>query len=321
MSHRILVTGGAGFIGSHLVDALLAVGHQVCVLDDLSTGQRANLDARAELVLGDVADVHLVRDLARGASCVFHLAAVASVQRSNEDWLGTHRVNQTGTIAVLDAARAAGRIPVIYASSAAVYGTQKGGAIDEDAPLEPRTAYGADKLGSELHAAVAAGIHGIPTIGMRFFNVYGPRQDPSSPYSGVISIFASRVARAEPINIHGAGHQVRDFVFVSDVVAHLQSAAAAISQHRLLNSRVFNVCTGRATSIISIARALSSVTGHDATIVHGPRRAGDIQVSVGNPSRAKAELGVSADVTLLEGLRHTLGLSGFSSTSVPRQRL
>lgn len=315
MTRRILVTGGAGFIGSHLVDALLAGGHEVCVLDDLSTGRRTNLDARTELVIGDVSDAHLLRGLARGTSCIFHLAAIASVQRSNEDWLGSHRVNQTGTIAVFDAARAAGRIPVIYASSAAVYGVQRGGAIDEDAPLAPCTAYGADKLGSELHAAVAAGIHGIPTIGMRFFNVYGPRQDPSSPYSGVISIFAARLARREPINIHGSGEQVRDFVFVSDVVAHLLSAAAGVSQQRVPTSRVFNVCTGRATSIISIAQGLGAVLGHDVKITHGARRAGDIQVSVGNPSRAKAELGVSAEVTLLEGLRRTIGMKSPSPTA------
>ena len=308
MAQRILVTGGAGFIGSHLTDALLASGHKVCVLDNLSTGRRVNVDHRAQFVEGDITDSSLLHELARGASCIFHLAAVASVQRSNEDWLGTHRVNQTGTIAVFDAARAAGRIPVIYASSAAVYGGQHDGAIDEDAPLEPRTAYGADKLGSELHAAVAAGIHGIPTIGMRFFNVYGPRQDPSSPYSGVISIFAARLTRGEPINIHGSGDQVRDFVFVSDVVAHLRSAATAVLRQRVPTSLIFNVCTGRATSIISIAQGLGAVAGHDVKITHGPRRAGDIQVSVGNPSRAKAELGVSADVTLLEGLRHTLGI-------------
>ncbi len=311
MIHRFLVTGGAGFIGSHLVDALLVAGHQVCVLDDLSTGRRANLDARAELVVGDVADAGLVRDLARGASCVFHLAAVASVQRSNEDWLGTHRVNQTGSIAIFEAARAAGRIPVVYASSAAVYGDQGGGAVDEDTPLKPRTAYGVDKLGSELHAAVAAEVHGVPTFGLRFFNVYGPRQDASSPYSGVISIFGACIARGAPIMIHGTGEQIRDFVFVSDVVGHLLSAAAVL-QHRPLASRVFNVCTGRATSIISIARALCAVTGHEVEILHGPGRAGDIQSSLGSPFRAKAELGVSADVTLHEGLGRTFGLAALS---------
>jgi UDP-glucose 4-epimerase len=303
---RILVTGGAGFIGSHLVDALLGAGNEVCVLDDLSTGRRTNLNARAELVVGDVADASLLRELARGTSCIFHLAAIASVQRSNEDWLGTHRVNQTGSITVFEASRAAGRIPVVNASSAAVYGGQGGGPVDEDAPLKPQTAYGVDKLGSELHALVATSIHGVPTLGLRFFNVYGPRQDPSSPYSGVISIFAARIARGEPITVHGTGEQVRDFVFIGDVVAHLL-AASRVLQRRSVVPRALNVCSGRPTSIIGLAQGLCEVTGHAVKILHGPSRVGDIPISLGNPSRAIAELGVSTDISLHAGLRLTAG--------------
>lgn len=300
-----LVTGGAGFIGSHLVDALLAAGHAVTVLDDLSTGLRGNLNARAALVEGDVADAPLMRRLAEGKTGIFHLAAIASVARSNGDWLGTHRANQTGTIAVLDAARVARRVPVVYASSAAVYGDQGAGRIAEGAPLAPRSAYGADKLGSELHAAVAAGVHGVPTVGLRFFNVYGPRQDPSSPYSGVISIFAARMAAGQGITIDGDGGQARDFVYVADVVAHLVAAQAAMRAAAAPVARVFNVCTGHATSIAELARTLSEVIGRTVPVTHGPTRPGDIRTSVGDPAAAVAALGVAATVPLRDGLRAT----------------
>ncbi len=301
---NFLVTGGAGFIGSHLVDALLAAGHTVRVLDDLSTGRRENLDPRAELVQGDVADAALVRKVVQGVSGIFHLAAIASVARSSEDWLGTHRANQTGTIAVLDAARALGRIPVVYASSAAIYGDQGEGPIAETARPGPLTAYGADKLGSELHAAVAAGVHGVPTTGFRFFNVYGPRQDPSSPYSGVISIFAARIGAGQGITIHGDGGQVRDFVYVADVVKHLLAGLATM-RRAAPAARVFNVCTGQATSVSGLARTLFTVIGHDVPVAHGPARAGDIRSSVGNPAAAMAALGVSTEVPLADGLRAT----------------
>ena len=167
-----LVTGGAGFIGSHLVDALLARGDGVRVLDDLSTGKRQNLPAGVELLLGDVADLALTKQAMAGCAGCFHLAAVASVQRGNEDWLGTHRSNQTGSIAVFEAARGAdaGRpVPVVYASSAAVYGDNAELPLKEEAQTRPLSAYGADKLGSELHARVASLVHGVPTVGLRFF--------------------------------------------------------------------------------------------------------------------------------------------------------
>jgi UDP-glucose 4-epimerase len=299
-----LVTGGAGFIGSHLTDALLEAGHRVRVVDDLSTGHRANLDPRCELVVGDVADAALMRRAMQDASGCFHLAAIASVARSNEDWCGTHRTNLSGTVAVLDAARAAGRVPVVYASSAAIYGDQGEDAITEALRPAPRTAYGADKLGSELHAAVAFGVHGVPTLGCRFFNVYGPRQDPASPYSGVISIFAARIASGQGITVHGDGGQTRDFVYVADVVAHL------LAGMRLLQAApqasVVNVCTGQATSVLLLARTLGAAAGRTARIAHGPARAGDIRTSLGDPRMATALLGVAARTRLEEGLRATL---------------
>ncbi len=298
-----LVTGGAGFIGSHLADALLAHGHRVRVVDDLSTGHRVNLDPRCELLVGDVADAALMRQAAAGTAGVFHLAAIASVQRSNEDWLGTHRTNLGGTIAVLAAARDAGGIPVVYASSAAIYGDQGAGPIVEAATPTPATAYGADKYGSELHARVGFGVHGVPTLGCRFFNVYGPRQDPKSPYSGVISIFAARMASGQGVTIHGDGGQTRDFVYVADVVAHLMAGMKLL--HHAPQAAVFNVCTGRATSVLTLAQTLARISGRPAALSFTAGRAGDIRQSLGDPRAAIATLGVQARVPLEQGLRLT----------------
>ncbi len=298
-----LVTGGAGFIGSHLADALLANGHQVRVVDDLSTGHRGNLDPRCELLVGDVADPALMQRATAGTAGVFHLAAIASVQRSNEDWLGTHRTNLGGTIAVLEAARGAGRIPVVYASSAAIYGDQGAGAVAETATPRPATAYGADKYGSELHARIGFTVHGVPTLGCRFFNVYGPRQDPKSPYSGVISIFAARFANGQGVTIHGDGGQTRDFVYVADVVAHLMAGMKLL--HRAPQAAVFNVCTGRATSVLALARTLAEINGRPAALSFTEGRAGDIRQSLGNPAAATAALGVKALAPLEQGLRLT----------------
>jgi UDP-glucose 4-epimerase len=298
---RYLVTGGAGFIGSHLVDALIAGGNEAIVLDDLSTGHLSNLQPGVKLVEGDVADVGAVTSAIEGVDGCFHLAAVASVQRSNEDWLGTHRTNLTGTITVLDAARHARNgtaVPVVYASSAAVYGDAKDLPIAETTPTRPLTAYGADKLGSELHARVASHVHGVPTTGMRFFNVYGPRQDPKSPYSGVISVFAESVLTGRRIGIHGDGGQTRDFIFVGDVVDHLMAAMSTSTAQ----ARVFNVCTGNATSVLYLAKTLMRAAGRSFEIKHGPARAGDIRESVGDPSRAIAGLGLRAMTPLADGL-------------------
>jgi len=299
-----LVTGGAGFIGSHLADALLGAGHLVRVLDDFSTGRRANLDPRCEVVVGDVADLATVRAAMAGLDGCFHLAAIASVVRGNEDWLGTHRANQTGTIAVLQAARDVGRVPVVYASSAAVYGDLDGRVARETLPPVPLTAYGADKFGSELHARVGWQVHRVPTLGLRFFNVYGPRQDPASPYSGVVSIFAARIASGLPLAIHGEGTQTRDFVYVADAVAHLIAAMATLP--RAGGSGVLNVCTGRGTSVLELAQTLARLHDRPLRLQHGPARLGDIERSVGDPADAIACLGLRAATPLAAGLAATL---------------
>ncbi|MEG3638269.1 NAD-dependent epimerase/dehydratase family protein [Magnetococcus sp. PR-3] len=300
-----LITGGCGFIGSHLADALLARGDNVRILDDLSTGKRDNVQTACEVSIGDVADTDTVKQAMQGVDGCFHLAAVASVARSNEDWVGTHRINQTGTVNVLDAARyaKAGRpVPVIYASSAATYGDCRDLPICEEAPRQPLTAYGADKLGSELHAVVASGVHGVPTCGFRFFNVYGPRQDPHSPYSGVISIFTNRMKDGADVTVFGDGGQTRDFVYVADVVAHLLAGM----QKAAGEAKVYNVCTGKAITILQLAQRVRSLLESQATIHHGEPRAGDIRESLGDPRRATEELGVSAQVALEDGLKKLL---------------
>ncbi|MEO5365280.1 MAG: NAD-dependent epimerase/dehydratase family protein [Magnetococcus sp. WYHC-3] len=298
-----LVTGGYGFIGSHLVDALLARGHRVRILDDLSTGHVENVQGPHEFVRGDVADTALVRQAMAGMDGCFHLAAVASVERSNQDWVGTHRINQGGSVNVFDAARTPHPRPVVYASSAAVYGDNPDLPLRETAPHRPMTAYGADKAASEYHAGVAALVHGVSTVGLRFFNVYGPRQDPRSPYSGVISIFAHRILNRLPITLFGDGGQDRDFVYVADVVTHLLAAMALCEgQHRQAVAAVYNVCTGRSITILELADALFRQTGWRTEVVHAAPRAGDIRRSAGNPQAAVAALGVAARTPLDEGL-------------------
>jgi UDP-glucose 4-epimerase len=301
-----LVTGGAGFIGSHLVDALLARGDSVRVLDDLSTGRRENLPSAAELIVGDVADAAAVAVAMKDVDGCFHLAAIASVQLGNSDWLGTHRANLTGAITIFDAARRAKpdrTVPVVYASSAAVYGDSTELPLAETAATRPLSAYGADKLGCELHGRVASLVHGVRTVGCRFFNVYGPRQDPGSPYSGVISIFFKRIGTGQGITVFGDGGQTRDFIYVADVVRALLSAMsqAPLSQERGEPS-VFNVCTGRTTTLLELAAAVGRVFGRTPDIAFAPGRVGDIRASLGNPGAARAALGFEANILLEDGL-------------------
>ena len=307
MPHYLL-TGGCGFIGSHLAAALLARGDRVRILDDLSTGSRANLAPGAELVVGDVSAPATVATAMSGMDGCFHLAAIASVERGVREWLLTHRVNLSGTIAVFDAARAtsethaAGPIPVVYASSAAVYGEQETLPITEEAPKNPLSAYGADKLGCEQQAKVAGHVHGVPTMGLRFFNVYGPRQDPKSPYSGVISIFCDRLSAGAPVKVFGDGSQTRDFIYVADIVAGLLAAMQAADT----SAPVLNLCTGQPTSVLELARLVAALCNAPHAPDHAPPRSGEIRHSVGAPDRARAMLGLGAPTPLREGLAATL---------------
>jgi UDP-glucose 4-epimerase len=233
----------------------------------------------------------------------FHLAAIASVQKSAEDFLGTHRVNLGGTVQLLDALRAR-PVPFVYASSAAVYGDSAVSPVTEDSPKRPQSAYGADKLASELHAAVAAKNFFIPTTGLRFFNVYGQRQPPDSPYSGVVSIFADRLARRIPVSVFGDGGQTRDLVHVSDVVRALRRAM----ERRLPDAPVFNVCTGTAISVLALAGMVGGLLGVAPDVRFGPPRLGEIRHSVGDPARGRAALGLGDALPLRDGLRDLLGV-------------
>ena len=299
---KYLVTGGCGFIGSHLVDALTAANHSVRILDDLSTGSLTYTPHRVEMVQGDVADLNTVKVAMRGVDGCFHLAAVASVERCNLDWPGTHRTNLAGTVAVFDAARKRST-PVVYASSAAVYGNNPD-VLTEDTVPRPISAYGADKLGGELHGLVAHRVHRVPNCGLRFFNVYGPRQDPNSPYSGVITIFSSRITNSQPIIINGDGHCSRDFIYVGDIVRGLLVAMGYCQVNH--TSEIFNLSTGIETHIIDLANEISIVLGKTSCTTYGPPRPGDPLRSVGGTEKAQRILGFRAATDLADGLARTL---------------
>jgi UDP-glucose 4-epimerase len=317
-----LVTGGCGFIGAHLCRSLLADGHQVRVLDDLSTGRRENLPDGAEFFEGDISDQYCLDAGLAGIDGCFHLAAIASVARGVTEWLGTNRVNLVGTIGLFDAIvklPGGARPPVVYASSAAVYGDAQPLPIIEDTAKRPLSAYGADKYAMELHAGVATHVHGIPTVGLRFFNVYGPMQDPASPYSGVISIFCDRLRNGRKIDIHGDGTQLRDFIYVADAVAALR--AAMLRQPP--GSKAFNVCTGNGTTIRALAETIGALRSVRPELVFGPPREGDIHRSVGSPALAREMLGLAAATPLPTGLAATLAwldAGGFETASPSEQR-
>ena len=297
---KYLVTGGCGFIGSHLVDSLVADGHEVVILDDLSTGNLRNI-SNAVLV-GDINDSELVASIMTEVDGCFHLAAIASVEKANQQWVETHQVNATGTIRIFNEARHR-KVPVVFASSAAVYGNNVDVPLIEESITNPVNAYGADKLGCEHYARVATLVHGVPTLGFRFFNVYGPRQDPKSPYSGVISIFHDRIVKNQDITIFGDGQQTRDFVYVADVVRFLR--AGMINMGKL--PMIMNVCTGKATSVQQLAQFLMRLTDNQVHINYQPARRGDIFTSVGNPNKTEKYLKVRSAHSLYEGLELLLG--------------
>lgn len=303
----VLVTGGAGFIGSHLVDALLARGRVVRVLDNLSSGKRANLpldNPRLQLIEGDVADPAVVRAALAGCSAVAHLAAVASVQASVEDPVGTHRSNFIGTLNLCEAMREQGVRRVLFASSAAVYGQNgEGTAIDEDTPKAPLTPYAADKLASEHYLDFYRRQHGLTPAIFRFFNIFGPRQDPSSPYSGVISIFTERARAGLPIRVFGDGEQTRDFVYVADLVALLVQALEAPQ----VAAGAVNVGLGRATSLNQLLAVIGELLGGLPPVSYAAPRAGDIRHSRADNRRLLARFAFPEPTAMREGLARLLG--------------
>lgn len=303
----ILITGGAGFIGSHLSDALLAKGHAVRVLDDLSTGKRSNLQLehpRLQLIEGDVADGALVAKAAEGCQAVVHLAAVASVQASVDDPVKTHQSNFIGTLNVCEAMRLAGIKRVLFASSAAVYGNNgEGQAIDEETPKAPLTPYAVDKLAGEQYLDFYRRQHGLEPVVFRFFNIFGPRQDPSSPYSGVISIFSERAVNGMPICLFGDGEQTRDFLYVGDLVT-VMVQALELAQ---VQEGAVNVGLNQATSLNQLLEALRAVVGQLPEISYGPARSGDIRHSRANNRRLLERFDFPEPTPLAEGLARLLG--------------
>ena len=302
--NKCLVTGGAGFIGSNLVEHLVRASVQVKVLDNLSSGCLQNLSLCREYIdfqQGDVRDLPALQEMMSGVEVVFHQAALVSVPQSIEDPIEAAMVNDLGTLNVLEAARLCGVRRVIFASSCAVYGDLPELPKREDMNIKPLSPYAASKLHGETYARLYRDLYGLETVCLRYFNVYGPRQDPSSPYSGVISIFMAKAAQGEPVTIHGDGEQCRDFVYVADVV----QANLLAAQRQNISCVAINVGTGRSVTVNNLWKNISELAG-----VHGePERAnfrpGDIRQSVADISRARQLLGFEPGYSLEEGLQLT----------------
>ncbi len=306
---KILVTGGAGFIGSHLVESLLAQGFQVRVFDNFSTGSYANLPQNhqgLEIVEGNVADLQAVNQAVQGVSALVHLAAVASVQASVEDPAGTHASNFLGTLNLLEACRSHGVQRFLFASSAAVYGNGAELPISEKAALQPLTPYAADKLASEYYLEFYSREYGIEPGIFRFFNVYGPRQDPSSPYSGVISIFVDRALSHQAMTIYGDGQQTRDFVYVTDLVTVLVQALTA----KTLLPGPVNVGTGTQTSLLDLLDQLRVLVDWPLEAIHQPPRQGDVKHSLADISLLKNRFAFEQNFSFGRGLEELVSYLG-----------
>ena len=299
---QILVTGGAGFIGTRTVEALLADGVRVRVLDNLSNGKRSSLnqaaltDGRLALQVGDVRDAGAVDAAVQGCDAVLHLAAQVSVQRSVAEPVESSSHNLTGFLNVLDAVRRH-RVPrMVYASSAAIYGVPESLPLDETARPQPLSPYGLEKFINEQYAALYATLYGVSSVGMRYFNVYGPGQDPSSPYAGVISKFADGLEAGTPLRVFGDGSQTRDFVYVDDVAqANVRALQADVQG-------VLNVGTGQSVSLLQLIDAMAEAFGKQKQVRHERPAAGDIAHSLSNPARLSQALQWKPVTPLVRGL-------------------
>ncbi len=299
---QVLVTGGAGFIGSHLVDALLERGARVRVLDNLSTGSLDNLAHcrdRIELIEGDIREADHCRQACRGAAFVFHQAALGSVPRSMEDPASTFAVNVQGTVSIFEAARQTGVRRIVYASSSSVYGLSERLPRREGEEGAPASPYALSKLQTEEVAQIFARCYQLASVGLRYFNVYGPRQDPDSPYAAVIPSFFSALVAGKPPAIFGDGEQSRDFTYVADAA---RANLLAINAPASAPGRAFNVATGQSTPVNLLAEMVSNLVGVTLAPVHGPPRPGDARHSQADLTLAKAALGFDSAIQLQDGL-------------------
>jgi UDP-glucose 4-epimerase len=306
MAELNLVTGGAGFIGSHLVESLQSDGQRVRILDDLSTGLRENLahlPTPPELLVGNLADSQAVAEAMNGVTTVYHLGALASVARSVENPVATHDACTTGTLNVLNAARLAGVRRVVYAASSSAYGgLSNPEGQSEDAPVRPLSPYAAAKLAGELYLQAFAATYGIETVALRFFNIFGPRQRADSPYSGVIALFIAAMSKGIAPTVHGDGLQSRDFTYVANAVQALRKAATA----KGVSGNVYNVGTGASITVLDLVAALNELMGQNFEPKFGPARTGDVRFSRADISRAQKDLNYQPDVTFMAGLKKTL---------------
>ncbi len=301
---KILVTGGGGFIGSHLVDLLLDQNHAVVVLDNFSTGKLSNLPQQntdLRIVTGDICDTDIVEQAITGCDAIVHLAAVASVQASVDDPIGTHQINLVGTVNLLEAAKKHGIVRFVFASSAAVYGNTETMPVSESTTLSPLTPYAADKLASEYYIDFYRRQYSISPVIFRFFNIFGSRQDPSSPYSGVISIFMERAIRDQPITVFGDGKQSRDFVYVADLVKLLASAVIKKAPHHL----PMNVGNGIQTNLNQLLDIIRKLSNKPVEASYGEARSGDIKHSLADNRSVCANMDYKNEYSVEDGLQIT----------------
>ncbi len=303
-----LVTGGCGFIGSHLSQALINANHQVRIIDDLSTGLRVNAPKDAELLVCDITNYENMKMAFKDVDGCFHLAAKASIVYYDENWPIANQINLGGTINTFAASRSCRKNgkapPVVYASSAAIYGGCEKIPLAESTQALPLTGYAADKLACEINGNIAFSKYDIANIGLRFFNVFGPRQNPESIYSGVISIFVNRLLQGQNLTVYGDGLQVRDFIYVDDVVQALMLSMQYLENNHSCN--VYNVSTNMPTSIRGLISTLGQITGLQPEVIYAEPRLGDPRLSAGLYNKAKTDLGFNPETSLKDGLLKTI---------------